>query len=919
MTEIWLDDSIEKLDIPGYQLVSRRDREKTRVSGLNHGGIALYSRVGGILVTHLEDSRVAERSWHVIHTDVGGILLCLWYRPPGADASEITSFDDELTRLSVDTIGALVVGDMNIWQKSWLKHSPTNTADGERLHQVCKAHSLKQLVSEPTRGRNLLDLALSSIPASASADVLETISDHASVLVRVDIPMPGVDVLERVVWDFAHADWESLLASFENLVWDDVLRYNDPSVAVDVFSSMILDFSRRHIPRKTISERKGSHPWLDEACLRAIQRKHECSGLASFEDAARACTNTISAAHAVFIDKKKAELRSLKRGSKKWWKIAKGLLDGATTNAGIPSLRAADGSWIHDAVGKADTFAEMLSDKFVLPPEVDAGDGLGAESDLGAEVSMSGFVLIRERWVRRELKGLRTDQATGPDEIPARILKECASVLCRPLCRILRGIVAQRVWPETWRFHRIAPLFKKGAVHKASNYRGLHLTSILSKVAERVLRVPLVSFFEAVNAYGDTQFAFRKNIGCHDLLLILLCSWLLAFQERQKVGVFLSDIAGAFDRVDAEKLVAKLRGLGVSDVFVDLLASYLAPRSAKVAVNGADSQKITLSNMIYQGTVLGPNLWNVFFADVRSFAEATGCIERKFADDLNTFKQFRRNVSNDDILSDLVSCQSSVHAWGAKNRVTFEPSKEEFVVLDPRDGFGGPFRLLGPVIDSQLRMNVAIDKLYRKAKPKARALLRCRKYFGLLDLVILYKSHVRSQIEWCNAAVFHAARSLLCRLDSVQTSFVEHLGLSERVAFIEFQLAPLELRRDIGMLGALWKIAHGKAHKFLQEMFPMCSFGPVLPNTRGIARRHQLRFVDRCVGDQLEQFSRSLFGLVRVWNDLPTHIVEIDSVKSFQSVLTQCARRACLDDADGWASMCGTDSFPRHLVRRYCY
>ena len=284
LTETWLDDSIEKLDILGYQLVSRRDREKTRVSGLNHGGIALYSRVGGILVTHLEDSRVAERSWHVIHTDVGGILLCLWYRPPGADASEITSFDDELTRLSVDTIGALVVGDMNIWQKSWLKHSPTNTADGERLHQVCKAHSLKQLVSEPTRGRNLLDLALSSILASAPADVLETISDHASVLVRVDIPMPGVDVLERVVWDFAHADWESLLASFENLVWDDVLRYNDPSVAVDVFSSTILDFSRRHIPRKTISERKGSHPWLDEACLRAIQRKHECSGLASFED-----------------------------------------------------------------------------------------------------------------------------------------------------------------------------------------------------------------------------------------------------------------------------------------------------------------------------------------------------------------------------------------------------------------------------------------------------------------------------------------------------------------------------------------------------------------------------------------------------------------------------------------------------------
>ena len=75
--------------------------------------------------------------------------------------------------------------------------------------------------------------------------------------------------------------------------------------------------------------------------------------------------------------------------------------------------------------------------------------------------------------------------------------------------------------------------------------------------------MPLVSCFEAVNAYGDTQFAFRKQIGCHDLLLILMCAWLLAFQNRHKVGVFLSDIACAFDPVDMKKLIAKLKQFGV--------------------------------------------------------------------------------------------------------------------------------------------------------------------------------------------------------------------------------------------------------------------------------------------------------------------------------------------------------------------
>ena len=143
--------------------------------------------------------------------------------------------------------------------------------------------------------------------------------------------------------------------------------------------------------------------------------------------------------------------------------------------------------------------------------------------------------------------------------------------------------------------------------------------------------MPLVSFFEAVNAYGDTQFAFRKQLGCHDILLILMRAWLLAFQNRHKVGVFLGDIVGAFDRVDTKQLIAKLEHLGVCEAFIDLLASYLAARSAKVAVNGAKSKEFMLANMIVQGTVLGPHLWNIFFSDVHQAAEETKCNEQTFA------------------------------------------------------------------------------------------------------------------------------------------------------------------------------------------------------------------------------------------------------------------------------------------------
>ena len=50
--------------------------------------------------------------------------------------------------------------------------------------------------------------------------------------------------------------------------------------------------------------------------------------------------------------------------------------------------------------------------------------------------------------------------------------------------------------------------------------------------------------------------------------------------------------------------------------------------------------------------------------------------------------------------------------------------------------------------------------------------------------------------------------------------FAREIGLSEDVAFMEFNVAPLGLRRDIGMLGLLFKIATGQAHPAFSDLFP---------------------------------------------------------------------------------------------------
>ena len=83
-------------------------------------------------------------------------------------------------------------------------------------------------------------------------------------------------------------------------------------------------------------------------------------------------------------------------------------------------------------------------------------------------------------------ESLNENKVIGPDKLSAIILKKLAAELAIPFAKFLRRILSERRWPDAWRLHYLIPIYKKNSVYQPGNYRGIHLTSILSKVAERV-------------------------------------------------------------------------------------------------------------------------------------------------------------------------------------------------------------------------------------------------------------------------------------------------------------------------------------------------------------------------------------------------------------------------------------------------
>ena len=248
----------------------------------------------------------------------------------------------------------------------------------------------------------------------------------------------------------------------------------------------------------------------------------------------------------------------------------------------------------------------------------------------------------------------------------------------------------------------------------------------------------------------------------------------------------------------------------------------------------------------------------------------------------------------------LHECKKNVHRWGSTNRVRFDAAKEHIVLLHPSEHHGETFKLLGCPVDPDLRMNSAIEQVLSKIRPKATAILRTRAYYTTADLILQFKGHIWGFIEANMGGYFHAASTLLDKIDGVQNHFLRQLDVTSEQAYLEFNFAPPSLRRNIAALGFLHKRVLGQCHRNLIQLLPLWADRFSEPRGRGHSRQLYAHWVEIKCWRSL--WNRSIFGMVDTYNDLPQHVVDAPSVSTFQAYLNHIARTRCQQGEAAWAA-----------------
>ena len=91
------------------------------------------------------------------------------------------------------------------------------------------------------------------------------------------------------------------------------------------------------------------------------------------------------------------------------------------------------------------------------------------------------FTDIETDDVDKEILSLNSKKSGTQNDIPAKIIKKCASSTAPVLQKLFNEILRTRYFPDKFKFADITQVFKKNNVLVTENYRPVSVLSVVSK------------------------------------------------------------------------------------------------------------------------------------------------------------------------------------------------------------------------------------------------------------------------------------------------------------------------------------------------------------------------------------------------------------------------------------------------------
>ncbi len=903
MTETWHDENsncVCRLRQLGYNVLDRPRPRSHRLPTVttNHGGLIAFSPSAirleviplGKIPTTFE-----SLCFRVFSVSSSMIILLIYRTGP-----VLSNFFEELAEI-LDVIctfsdPVIVTGDFNIHVE---RNKDPNAA---RLTNTLSIYGMHCKVNAPTHDLGgTLDLVFSTASHPIRPTVTNVgLSDHFLVQWKSVLSLPPL--IYRTVH---YRPWSNLnLSEFRfhltnsplcnSASWKDL---NVDHLAL-LYDTTMLTILNDLVPVKSSRlPRRPSNPWFDDECqtskrsVRRIERYlQDCSSAPP--DLFNFWKSRLREYRSLLRTKRTAYWRSRmhsdRNSPKSLWN-AVSILMGLGKPPLPPSIRA-----------------EEFLDFFHLKASNARGNTAHSAppcfSSAPDDCKFSEFKSIPIEILSRFLRSL-PNKCSSVDPIPTWLLKDCADLLCPLLAEIFNKSLLFGVVPLSWKRAQIKPILKNSAADPldVSSYRPISNLSVLSKLMERVVSDQLQRHSSKNCLLPKCQSAYRPHHSSETAVLKIISDTLSFFDKGEVCLLVFLDMSSAFDCVDHDILIQRLEiSCGVSGAPLQWLTSFLSNRSMTLS-RVADDGGVALTSGVPQGSVLGPQLFSLYIADIVHVVESHGLHIHLFADDIVIYGSSKGNINDMRLLSSHVSlCLSDVKAWLDSNRLSINPQKTKAmwchssrrrvdtsvpvsvsgVVIQPQNCV----QYLGVTLDSNLLMTANVSKTASTCFSMLRRIRTLRKSLTRPLLINTVTALVLSRLDYCLSAHAGLPSSTLWRLQRVihaSARLVYGAGKYDHVSDFLHELEWLSVSERIDVrLGTLaFQCKSALAPVYLIELLVDVASLPGRERLRSSTSGH---FATPRV--QHPTFGgRSFQSLAtRVWNNIPSAVSSTESVSSFK-------------------------------------
>ena len=919
LTETWWDGRVEdaQVNVPGYNLF-RSDREFR-----TGGGCALLIH-GSLIVTDTTSISDDFNNLIAVYVPRCHTILASIYRTGEYQylLEQLQTFIDKHSN-GKSIPDTFILGDLNLPHHNWegTTGSEETRADRYRCETevFTEENFLSQIVTDPTRGQNILDVILTNRPdyfIKTEVDTSESISDHKIVFGILGYDMTCATPIVKQNFDrwsfsgvcYHKANFEQLREILHDIEWDLLWEICDSVENMDCLTAFthlltltILQgtcltsptraSSRISFKDRALTKMKSKRRRIDRRIQKLKKKGASGTRIEKLEALAMNCVTNIKEHLTTQLNKEEDKAVALiKENPRAFYAYAK---KKRKTQSNVGPLRTVDGTLTDDPLEKSEILQSQYVKVFSDPDAVVVEEALEKIEERTEELK---DVIFTPSTIEEALSQLKPTSAAPHGDVPALVLWECRCQLAYPLWKLWDKSFANGFIPEDLKKQQIAPIYKKGNKTLPESYRPVALTSHVTKTFERIVRQQLTEFVERTGVLNEEQHGFRAGRSTLSQLLNHYDGILEDMNKGLEVDVAYIDYAKAFDKVDIKILLGKLRKYGVRGKLLEWIEAFLTGRTQKVALEGKFSRSEPVLSSVIQGSVLGPLLFILYIADL---VEWTSGHPLTFADDTKNRRAIKGLEDQEALQKDL----DDIAIWSRNNNMLLHEDKYEVMNYRLNDTIPTralPFTVmyyrynstsgeaiepaycvkdLGIYMTDDASWKTHISIISKEAKRLAGWTLGVFRDRSKGTMLTLLKSLIRPKLEYCCPLWSPCNIKDIVQLETVQRFFTrrvkecEGMDYWERIKYL--RILSLQRRRERYMIIQVWKILH--------KMVPD-STNILFYNTLRHGPKAHLPKIYHTAQETVKTLREESFGVraIQLFNRMPTSVrlsTSVDNLK----------------------------------------